>query len=450
LAGEDDTKKGSVDSSDLKARLGLKRRQRRAPAVAPPAPAAPAVGGAAAPPAQPAGPSQADIEEARRRAEEALAEAGPAAESFGLMGEERTPVPVQSSGPEYVVVEGAESFAGQNKGKLIPLVAGALFAVTVAFFLGRTCGMAVSDQETYQHYITEAKEKLDFFEQAQTKSGDKVLDRVLTMKEELAGLAKQVGGVIETAKDDQDYLKLEPILTKFLPKLRKYRDDGVFFNAVKLLDGMIYNYDVIAAAAQFALKTQLMHERITAAFNEASNYAPLARPRGPTMRMIYVGQDDKEIKLPKWTIFQGNKPVEKTECKLPADCPRGFTCKESKCAAKFKVAKAQWLSEVGTPGLVEKPSPDPKQPPIQEWQMVVRPEGSKDVMQVPTTSVMQLDLAKTFDAQQLAVRALTAKRLALISLDLAQVAGSVNWDKVHDVLKSCSENKGCSFKKAGE
>jgi hypothetical protein len=446
VADSDDS---NVDTSDLKARLGLKRRARAQEEEVAAAPAEPAV---AAEPAPPAGPSADEVADARRRAEEAMAEAGTAVEDFGLMGAERTPAP-QTGGPQYITVEGSEGFAGQNKGKLIPMVAGGILLFVVAYGVGNVMGSQSKQNEIVDMTVGGAADQLKFFEETMTADGVKVLEAIEQMKADLNAAEKAISE-IKNPENDQAFLPVQAQMTALKGKFEAYVRNKTFFPVDKVFSAMVYNYDVISSGAAYAVQTQLFYEKMRSLTEEFANYAGLAGvPVGDPTRTVLVVPGERDIEQQQWpdpATKEGEEPKLLTECKSDKDCGNGFTCNDNKkCFAKVPVASYEFVVNATPPGLVE--ISDPNNPTAEikkEWQMVVKTD-KKDAQaeQVATTEVLTFDFSTAFEAQTKRANALMVRRIATIALELHALSKTLNFAPTGELLSKCAKRESCRIDK---
>lgn len=403
--------KKDVDASDLKARLGLKRRRRAPPGV--PAQAADAGGAAAAAPAR-AQPTAEEIEAARARAAEAAAEQGPALEDFGLMGQDKTPLPSRlPQGPIYVT--GAEDFEGSGKGKLIPLIGGLVVVAIVTFFLGRMLGAAVGQNELREQYIAEAKNVLTLVKDSKTQAGEPVLERIAQFQELIDSTVKDLDSLVEKGGDP---LKLEPTMTRVVGDLKRFRDEGVFINPETVLREGVHNADTMTEVIRFATRTRMLHQKVSDFLDEAATYTKVAKPAGAMQRTVLVEYSEREI-------------------------PAGPPPEEGKEPPKIKipVSVGKWVEDTGRPQQVKLVDPNNPGKFEQDWQMMVKVKGEKDPVQVPTKEVMSLDLSEIYANQQTVVRLVLVNRFDQVMRNLQKVAQGIRWKPVEDALQEWAQKE---------
>lgn len=444
-------------TDDLKAKLGLKKRRKK---VEEEKAAAAAKAEADAAAAKVAAKEQraSDIASARARAAAADAEAGPAAEEFGFMGAESTPVPERYEGPQYVVVEGSEEMAGDARKRLVTLIATAAATFVVAFLMGSMAGSASSESETLDLYAKQAGAKLKGIAEKQDKSGAKVIDRLAEMKTQLDTVHVQIRAIVEKkgGPNDGDWEALSPKLNKTVEAMVAYKKDGVFIDPDSLTNELF----ALGPVANFAVRTRLLYDKVSSAIAEAkaiSEVATAAPNPEQAIRFVYTEVSEREVTQQKWwKTGADGKRVAMTECKDSKDCNDGFTCKTEikKCFAprvpERKVASI--IRSVPDMGRTQVGTVDPKNPnsePVYDWKMLLvldekTDEGKPRVIPASTKDVIQMDLTKAFTQMAAKAQTLVTKRIATIILEAHAMSTSVDWAKVEKRLKACAEQKKCS------
>jgi hypothetical protein len=301
----DDKPKVSLDTADLKARLGLKRRVKAStdsgvePAVA----------------------------EARRKAEAEHSQAGVAEEEFTFMGQDNTPPPQPLPEKE---VQGYIDFEGRKKSMLVPLVIGLVALAGVAFVLGNIFGTASQENEIRDGFIQEARDKYQAFAAVKPKDGDKTkLERWMAMSERLNQLndvlQKMTSGYgissvhdqIETLAQDEAKQDRVALLTKeFLglqEELKAMKRDKIFFSASSLLGKSVQNPVLMVKVAEFATQTEVfqadLDEQLRRLRKVGKKYASA---RVELFRRNLAGEfankrllakpENEPVILPSWTL----------------------------------------------------------------------------------------------------------------------------------------------------
>ncbi len=409
MAGSDEKNEGGagevLDASDLKARLGLKRRVNKP--TGPPPGAAPTA--ASATPADDGAAAQAAVEEARARAEAELAKAGPAVEDFGLMGQDRTPAPGPLPGAD-LDLKGLDVVPGQGKGKLVQLLVVAAVVGLLAFVLGRIMGSAMGEREAHNAAVFEAKDKLKYFQEAKTTTGGSKINKLIEIQAALAGAAKDIDAVAATINAERPFElvdKLEPILAPLIEKLQGYHGENVAFAIDDAVGRSAANPEIAADVARFALSTQLLHERLGLTLDEAKTLLPLT----------LVGEGAVERNL---AVERFDRPVG--EVKIP-------------------VARGLWLASIGQMEASAIPDPANPQNQLTAYKMKVKAVGAKEEIEIVSTDFMRLDLKPIFEEQAQSVKLVAYNRLATAVKELEKVAAAAKWDALQKKLQEHSQQE---------
>lgn len=444
-------------TDDLKARLGLKKRRKKAEEEAADA-AAKAIADAAAAKAAAKQQAASNIAQAKASAAAADAEAGPAVEDFGFMGQESTPVPERFEGPQYVVVEGSEEMAGQAKQRLLMVVGAAVVSGLVFFFMGNMMGSASRETETVDLYANMAGAKMATIQEAQVKTGDKVLDRIDQLKAAFNEVHTKIGKVVSKkgGPSDADWELLQPQLGKVIEEMGKFKADKVFIDPIKLSAEVF----TIGPVANFAMRTQQLYDKVASGFSEAQSIAKVATalPAAEHLtRLVVTEVADREVVQQKWwKTGADGKRVRMTECKDSKDCNGGFTCNDKKKCYSPRVPERKILSvvkavpDIGRQQVGTQNPADPNSAAIYDWKMMLvldekDPDTKKNKIKVASTKdVLQLNLAAAFTEQAKRGSVLVTQRLATIILEAKEVADDIDWAKVEEKLKQCAEQKQCS------
>ncbi len=445
-------------SDDLKARLGLKKRRKKKEEEEEAARAQAEADAAAAKAAERAN-RDASIADARSRSAAADAAAGPAAEDFGFMRAEKTPVPERYDGPQYVVVEGSEEMAGQAKQRLLVIIGTAVVTFLIAFFMGQMSGAASTESETIDLYSKQAAAKLKGISEAQDSTGNaKILERIDGLKAQFEAVHSQIGAVLgqKGGASDGDWTRLQPKLEKVVAEMGRYKDDKVFIDPLSMTNELF----TLGPVANFAVRTRQLYDKVSSAFSEAQSIAKVAAaaPDADKMvRLVVTEVSDREVTQQSWwkTGADGTRG-KVTECKDAKDCTDGFTCKGKKCFAprvpERKVsAVVKAVPDIGRQQVGTIDPKDPNSAPIYDWKMVLvldekDPETGKNKVQVASTKdVLQMNLSSAFTQMATKASVLVSRRLAEIILEAKLIADGVRWSKVETNLKACALNKKCTF-----
>ncbi|PIE21003.1 MAG: hypothetical protein CSA66_00185, partial [Proteobacteria bacterium] len=368
---DSESNKPKLSTADLKARLGLKKKARAAPPApkskaAPVAPKTAAPDAAAAAVAPAAKPTDESVAEARRRAAEAMREAGPAVEDFSVVGQEDTPVPAAlPGGPrvEYVSVGADATYPGRERKARLMVIALVVVVGGLGFALGGLFSGASLSNEIRDSYVREAKEKMGFF-----KSQSEVLERIKALKGRLASILEQVEAVQGDA--DKDPLVLEKTFEALVPELSSYVKDRVFIDPSAVMGETMYNGLLMAEVVDFAVRSRLLFDHVQGALAELTTYLKMAQPPAATTRVVMVEAGEREVE--------------------------GL--------GKIPIGQAVWIQDTGKPAQVALTDPSGREVGRQ-WQQMVLPVGETEPIQVATKNVMSLDLKVIYDE-----RAKAAKR----------------------------------------
>ncbi|MGM0576998.1 MAG: hypothetical protein ACQEXJ_14835 [Myxococcota bacterium] len=392
--------KPKVDAADLKARLGLKKRERKAPKVEHPAAAE----------EEAEAPSEEEVEAARRRAEEAEAEAGTPVEAFSPLGQETTPIPQRLPGADAP----AEQTGGTAKLPLVPMIVTLVVVALVGLFLGQLLGKSLQQRELREEYGALVERKIEYFRGAKTATGKPVLEEIVTMRESLASMVDDLDTVQQKG---EDLSTVEKSLTGLVAKLKRYRDENVYISPDGVMDDLmvIYADDPMLAALQFAVDTRHLYDVISAAYDEAATLARIGGPPGSTQRTVMLQRGEREIEVPKGEPEEGEEP-ETEKVTIP-------------------VGEGRLVSDTGRPSKVKLVDPR-RDVEVMEWQMMTLPMGEKEPVQVPTYMVGSLDLTPIYKEHQRVVKELMLNRLGQIVRNLHSLASTTRWKPVEDKLRS--------------
>lgn len=386
---------GAAKSSDLKARLGIKNRRRPPAGASEQGSSQGAAGsgqtGAEATTSGEAEPSADEVEEARRRAEEASAEAGPSAEDFSVVGQDRTPPPGPMPGAE----EGA-SGEGGGVGRLRfgPVIVTIVVVGLVAAFLGQILGRALSERQQLSAYRDLVADKLEYVENAKVATGEPVLERIEAMKKKLE---ETVATIDELERKGGDPLSIEDDLQKLVKALERYEKQNVYVKPGEYMRDLLvlYQDDVLLDGLDFVMKTRRLYERISAARSEAANLAEIGQAKGASKTRTFL-------------VREGKRMYDEADEKIP-------------------IGEAAWIQDTGKPAEVEIVNERTGET-RKQWQQMVVPDGEDEPVQVPTSQVVQLDLSPIYDKHNDAIRALMVERLTTLTRNLHQLAKGVKWE----------------------
>lgn len=391
MADTDDTNasKPKLDASDLKARLGLKRKL-----AAPPAPAAPAPPKTAPPtPAESAPPSAESIAEARERAAQAMAEAGPAMEDFSIVGHEKTPLPAElpQSGVrvEYVSVGADASYPGMEKKRRTMMIALAVGVGVVAYLLGGLMGDASLKNEMRDSYVREAQEKSTVF-----AANKDTIAAIVAFKDQLRTYSKQIHTLADDPKADPK--ALEATFNELVPVLTGFVKSKAYIDPDTVMGNTMYNGELMRDVVDFSVRTVLLNNAVVDGLEEIRSLLRMGAPPAQTTRSLLVERAEREVE------GLGTLPV----------------------------ANGAWIMDSGPPQEVELVDGNNGQVVGKEWQLKVLVADEDDPRQVPTAQVMQLDLQKIYDERAEFAKQLSYERLAEIVDKLDKLASGVNPDPI--------------------
>lgn len=385
--GSDKKGSASVDADALKARLGLTRRSRQ-------------VSRPQTEDRRATQPSEEDVAEARRRAEDALAEEGTPIEAFDPLGQEHTPLPQALPTEDSLL----DVQAGKGKLGLVPVVIALLTVALVGLLLGQVLGRSLSHRDQLESYLGVVKDKLAYIEGAKTASGKSVLEEIAAMKEALDAAVDDIN-TVESQKDP-DPLVLENLFSTLVPKLARFREDKVLIDVRGLRNDLVVMYaeDPLLDALRFANDSKLLYDTVGAIAGEATTLLRMEQPAGSPIRALL------------------NQRVER----------------EVEGVGKIPAGKGVWVKDTGRPAEVK--LVDPTNPGLErtEWQMMVLTEESKsdeDAVQVPTDQILQVDLSGVYAEQAHAVKLLRVDRFAQLTRQAHRVASSLAWAPLQQKLQ---------------
>lgn len=382
-------KKPKLDPADLKARLGLKKKS-----VAPMAPLAPTPEPEPAPvaasPPEPAKPSAASVEEARQRAAQASAEAGPAVEDFSVIGQEATPLPAAlPGGVQYVSVGADETYPGKDKKQRTMLIALTVVVGAVGFFIGYLLSGASLQSAVHERVVREANTKLEMLE-----SHKSIHARIAELK---AALATAIAAVDAAPAGDEGGKVVETQLATLLPLFKSFEEDNVYIEPTAVLGDVVYNGALARELVAYALATEKLHEGVGDALSELQTYLPLTVPPGGAKRLVLV----KPL----------NKPHPEQE------------------GVEVPFSEGAFILETSPPGEVTLMA-DGREVG-KEWQIMVRTgDSEEDKQQVRTTQVMDLDVGPLVEGQSKRLRAVVVGRFVTLIKSLHELTEQVNAAKV--------------------
>ena len=333
----DDKPKVSLDTADLKARLGLKRRVK-------------ATTDAGVDPA---------VAEARRKAEAEHSQAGTAEEDFTFMGQDKTPPPQPLPEKE---VQGYIDFEGRKKSMTVPLVIGLTILGGVAFMLGNIFGTATQENETRDSFIQEARDKYSTIAQVKPKNSEKTtLERWISMRERLLQLngilQKMASGYgltnpydqIETLVQDEEKLERVDVLVKEFMALKSELDamkrDKIGFSPASILGKSVQNPALMVQVLDFSTKTEAFQTSLDEELARLRKVDPkYAAARVEIFKRGVAAEfKDKQIFLKKW-----KQPVvlDKWSLLVP-DAKASATCSQGENLRKVAACGACCQKELG-------------------------------------------------------------------------------------------------------
>ncbi|MEC9073001.1 MAG: hypothetical protein VX938_11495, partial [Myxococcota bacterium] len=179
--------------------------------------------------------------------------------------EDRTPIP--QALPESSGADESVEYTGVRMEKG-PLVVARLVVVLVAGAMGLILGQATSERSQLDAYNRLVSKKLKYFQEAKTASGDSMLDAIQSMGDELKLAVKAVE---KLEQEEGDLLTLEPTFEALLPKLQRYKKEGVFLDPNKVMDDVIVLYadDVLLESVRFAVGTRHLFDHVSSVLGEA-------------------------------------------------------------------------------------------------------------------------------------------------------------------------------------
>ncbi|TNF29507.1 MAG: hypothetical protein EP329_15530 [Deltaproteobacteria bacterium] len=401
MADKDDTtSKPKLDASDLKARLGLTRAR-----VAPPAPPAkkPAEPEAPAPVAAPAKPTQESIEEARQRAADAMAEAGPALEDFSVVGHEKTPLPAAlPTGPqvEYVSVGADATYPGKDRARRTMMIVLAVAVGVVAYLLGGMMSGASLQNEIRDSYIREAQEKQGLFE-----ANKETIAAIVNIKEKLREASQKIREVTQDPKADP--ATLQPTFDALIPEMATFVKTKAYIDPDTVMGKTMYNGELMRDVVDLAVRTVLLNTAVSDGLDEIRSLLRMSAPPAQTTRSLLVEQGEREVD------GLGVLPV----------------------------AVGMWIKDSGAPQAVEMVEGGTGRVIGKEWQLKVLVTDEDEPRQVATSAVMQLDLEQIYKERAEFAKKLSYERLAEIVDKLDKIATGVRPEKVLERVNEWASKK---------
>ena len=379
---------------DLKARLGLKSR------AAAPAPSLPIVPGA--PPPEPVKkaperPTAETIAEARQRAAEADAAAGPAVENFSFVSQDNTPAPGPlPSGPQvkYVEIAGTEELPEVARKRRFMLIGAVLVAAAVAFLLGRTLAGSSAQAELRAQVVTEAKTKQQYFVDKQP-----TLDIINGFRGELEKIDTALR-LLDPATGD--ILTLENELTALLGKMTDFAANGAaFLNPDEAMGERILNGSLMRQVIAFAFSTKNFHHDVLNAIEEVKSLfssSPIPPVERQTL-LIVAEPDTRDVE------GLGPVPLSKGTIVVQPGPPQPYQGKD----------------EAGNP--------------VTRFQQRVRVEGREEPVQIETTQLVQADLQPFYNNMAKASKRRVLERLAVISSRLYEQSKQLDAKPVREEIE---------------
>jgi len=347
--------------ADLKARLARKATS------AAPAAALAIVPGAPPPepekPKAPARPTQETIDDARRRAQEAERAAGPAFESFSVMGPERTPLPAAlPSRPrvEYVEVKGSEELPEAARKRRMVLIIAVAVAALVAFFLGRTVAGSSALSGLKESILLEAKDKAKLLEDKKATFAliDGLKQQLESVDKVMQGFDAKTGDITTLEKPFAD---LVSAMAKFASNKQAALDPA------EIMGDRIYNASLMKEVIAYAYATRTFQNDVANAVGEAQELLR-ATPVPPLDR-----QKLSVIAEPDTFDVEGLGPVP-----------------QSKGTIVLLPGPPSPLPLVDAAGA---PVKDASGNPVVEFYQNVKVEGREAPVRIKTTQLVSIDMA---------------------------------------------------------
>jgi hypothetical protein len=301
---------------DLKARLALKSK---APAAPPPSPVLQGAVLPPPPPKPPEAPTAESIEAARRRAEEANREAGPAVEDFTIGVPDKTPLPSklpQEPQIRYVEVAGPAVSDEEKKKRRNLLIGVGVGAGIVCFFIGQMIASMSFASEQRESLLREAEEKAQLLKDKQAS-----FDAINALKLELEKVDLAVRAL---DKDNGDITTLEKEFASLIGAMGKFAESKVVVIEPDAAMGeKLVNSDLMKEVIGLAYATKIFHGQVVTALEEAKALFaanPVPPPSQQTMLLI-AEPDEREVEgigkvpLSKGTIVIQPGPPQPTEGK---------------------------------------------------------------------------------------------------------------------------------------
>ena len=300
------------------------------------------------------------MDEARRKAEVAHAEAGVAEEDFSVMGQDKTPPPQPLPDPE---VQGYIDFEGRKKSLMGPLVVGLAILGGVAFMLGNILGTASSEHDIRNGFIDEARDVYDAVATSKSKGSEETkLERWVALQESLGQLADRLqdltagymgananSGIGALVDDEAKAARVALIVQRFadmIPKLKALKRDKVFFSASGLVGESVRNPVLMAKVMDFGAKSEAFHEALIEELAQLQEFGDayvgarmeffrrgLAAEFKP--KRLYSAGVKEPIVLKKWTVAKEDDAATEACSAVKANLKKSEKCVAC-CKAELK------------------------------------------------------------------------------------------------------------------
>lgn len=371
---------------DLKSRLGLKSRSSLPPAR-------PIVPGA--PPPEPVKPkvekpTEESIAEARRRAAEAEAAAGPAVEQFQIAAPEHTPLPAPiPAAPriEYVEVKGSEELPDAARKRRRMLIMVGVGAGLVAFVVGNMMGRSSVRSSINDSVMLEAQEKRALFDEKQgTFEKIAVVKAALERIEQSIRLLDPEQGDITTL--EKEFADLIGAMSDFANHKQASLDPD------EVLGSNVVNGALMKELAAFAFKTKSFHMSVKAAVEEAQ--AMFAAMPSPANNELYAVSEPGKIEVPG--------------------------------LGEIPISKGTLLVNWGAPEAVQ--TRDSSGSPVTEYYQKVLLHGRDKPLQINTKQMVQVDMGPRLAKATKDTKRKILTRLAEIAATLLEQVNEIDVKEV--------------------
>jgi hypothetical protein len=381
---------------DLKARLGLAKAAKAAPAKEEPKAAGPALA-----PAQEPG----HEDEAEGDGEQTPLP-GPlpgGRGGFREVGFSEAPAFNPPTAVQDVQVD--ESAAKRGRGALLLV---GLVGLVVFFGLGYLAGKIFKERTIGNYKILEAQQAVDYFEKHQVaETGQKTLDAIAEHKARVQAIVAKV----EKAREAGDLESVRGDMMEFLGQAAVYAGSQVRFDTSGLYREGWYAAELIPTINAFTASVDALHAKTQTVAREAALIANIQamqeeRSANPGAYVRRILLEQKELNGVPWNT-------------------------------------GAFLAQVAEPEQIQPEVPEGIDPATisPEWQVAVLPEGQEKGVRVPTTEVAGVDFGSQIAPLEKQFEESALRRVADTIVDMRMAAEAVVFEPVKQKLDEVAKKE---------